>query len=511
MRLFVYLKHSIMPRDINSQRFIDFSRPWMIEERSARQYLAIYNDILIRRASEGKLTPSRKAQIESEVGEPLDNEKMWDVRDGVARIQISGPLIKRGDWMDDLSGVSSYEGIALQLNEALESKKVKNIVLAIDSPGGEAAGCELMAQMIHESLGKKPIVAFTDGYAASAAYFLACAADYVVASPSAELGSIGTVYGMVDDSKMLERMGLERIEIVSVQSPKKRFNLSDPKSRKEGLNDIQIRANDMAQIFVDAVAEYRGVSAETVLSDFGQGGVMIASKAVEAGMADAVMSYEELHALLVDGGLPQRSPRLQKANKTQGVFNMDIQHHLRAISNALGVTSDAPQTTEDEPQVEDEPVVEDDGVPAIEPGTEEEETPAAAALRMENERLRAQLQLLQGSAIDPATAREQELQEFMSIAGSKVTPAMRDLTENLFVLAQEGKLNMDDLRGYFNAMPDHGSLQRIQVRPSATKPVSQPKDIDKAAVESDNKFVQSVNEEGKAALASVLNGSNGHA
>jgi ClpP class serine protease len=90
--------------------------------------------------------------------------------------------------------------------------------------------------------------------------------------------------------KNKKKEGIEKIEIVSVQSPKKR---PDVKS-EEGKNQIQVWANDLADEFIKAVARYRGVSEEYVLENFGKGDLLIAKKAKDVKMIDGIMSFEKL-------------------------------------------------------------------------------------------------------------------------------------------------------------------------------------------------------------------------
>jgi hypothetical protein len=93
------------------------------------------------------------------------------------------------------------------------------------------------------------------------------------------------------------------IEFVSSQSPHKR---PDP-STEAGKAQIQATADDLADVFVDAVAANRGVSRDAVLSDFGRGGSLVGSKAVAAGMADRVGSLEQVIAELARGETPGRT------------------------------------------------------------------------------------------------------------------------------------------------------------------------------------------------------------
>ncbi|MFQ5507078.1 MAG: S49 family peptidase [Planctomycetota bacterium] len=213
-----------------------------------------------------------------------------DVRDGVAVIPIQGPLFRRGDAFSRFFGESTYDGIASQVRAAIESPGVERIALDVDSPGGDALGLSELSDLIFEARGTKPITAVIGGQGASAAYFIASAAGSVVAAREALVGGIGTVATYLDFSKFDERVGIKEIEIVSSQSPRKR---PDPNT-DEGRAQIQNMVDEVAEVFVQAVARNRGVTRETVLEKFGQGDVLVGERASEAGLVDQIGVLEEV-------------------------------------------------------------------------------------------------------------------------------------------------------------------------------------------------------------------------
>jgi len=172
-------------------------------------------------------------------------------------------------------------------------------VLNFDTGGGEATGIGELAEQIR--MCNKHTIAYVDGMSASAGYWLASACDKIVAHETAYVGSIGVVFAFLDTTKLQENMGVEQIEIVSTLSPKKRI---DPKS-DDGRAEIQTLADDLAEIFVSNVAKYRSTTADVVKKEFGQGGLLIASKALEANMIDKISTFEALIEDLLQGDLMQ--------------------------------------------------------------------------------------------------------------------------------------------------------------------------------------------------------------
>lgn len=272
-------------------------QPWAITEDWMETILAIW--------SREELYPEALARARADFGDkPLGQRATMAISGGVATIPIRGPLFARAGLFSDISGAASYAQIGADLSAALKDQTVRSIVLAIDSPGGEVTGVQALAEQIRAASRVKPVVAHVDGYGASAAYWLASAASRIVAAPTAMLGSIGVRTALLDDAERAKASGERRIEIVSSQSPGKRSTPVDDAL----LARIQARVDDLAQVFVDTVAGFRGTSAAHVLEHFGQGDVLIASRALAAGMIDKVgtigMAVLDAHAMA--GTAPQK-------------------------------------------------------------------------------------------------------------------------------------------------------------------------------------------------------------
>ena len=271
--------------------------PWAITETALHTILEI--------AARENESPQAVA---AKLGRNLQNTYSVTERDGVAIIPVTGPLFRYANLFTMISGASSYELIARDFTVALENPQIKGIILDIDSPGGEVNGVSELSNMVFAARGKKPVVAYASGDAASGAYWIASAADEIVVSETSALGSIGVV-GMYQGKS---GKSTEAVEIVSSQSPHKRL---DP-TTDDGRSRLQIRIDSMADVFIETIARNRNVSAENVQNHYGGGDVMIGAKAVSAGLADRVGSLEGLIAELSS---PQKSPR------TEGFFNAQNQ------------------------------------------------------------------------------------------------------------------------------------------------------------------------------------------
>lgn len=237
---------------------------------------------------------SKLEAVAAKLGRPLDNTRTVTARNGVAIIPIDGPITRHASLFSDISGGTSTEVIATDLQTALEDNQIHTILLAVDSPGGESAGIGELAELVYKATLQKPVVAYVSSMGASAAYWLAAAASELVISPSAILGSIGTVMVHTDTSARDAKSGIKRLEIVSSQSPHKRPDMNTDK----GLAQVQSMLDSLTDVFVEAIAGYRETTVDHVLSEFGQGGVKVGQDAVDAGMADRIGTFEEVLAEL---------------------------------------------------------------------------------------------------------------------------------------------------------------------------------------------------------------------
>lgn len=224
--------------------------------------------------------------VEARTGRPLQNARAVTLRDGVAVVPVTGPIFRYANLFTQISGATSLDVLAKDFTAALDDPSVTGIVLDINSPGGQAAGIADFAAMVNASA--KPVIAFVDGMAASAAYWIASAASQVVISKSGMAGNVGAVIGINTDKSK------NTTEIVSSQSPNKRPDVTTDAGRAQ----IQALVDAQAQVFIEDVATYRGMTPEAVIKDFNGGDMLTGAQAVAAKMADRVGTLEGVIASL---------------------------------------------------------------------------------------------------------------------------------------------------------------------------------------------------------------------
>lgn len=270
-----------------------FGEPWAIEESA----LLMIAEIAQLRAGGFRFTAEAIA-ARIEAARPMPRQRRTG--GAVAVIPVHGPIVQRAGSLDAMSGATSTEAVAHAFREAMADDEIKAVLFDIDSPGGSVFGIEELAAEIYRARGRKPMTAVANSLAASAAYWIATAADRVVVTPSGQVGSIGIVSVHMDESAHMEAEGL-RPTVLTTAPYKAEGNRYEPlgdEARTEAIG----RMGAYHEMFVDAIARGRSVTAAKVESDFGQGRVVMAQDAVKRGMADRVATFDQALAELAGSG-----------------------------------------------------------------------------------------------------------------------------------------------------------------------------------------------------------------
>lgn len=227
-----------------------------------------------------------------------DASELFSIDGDTATIKIVGVLTQDGpDWIDNFFGMSvtGYNQLIEAIGAIKSDDAIKNVNLQMDTPGGEASGCDLVFQAIEDLAKSKNVVAVNNGMIASAGYWLALGANEIVAtSPGNETGSIGVIIAGFDFIGYYEEaFGLKFVKIKSQNAPNKAPGIST----KEDIKLLQDRINALERIFLERVSSSRGKDLKTVKETFGKGGVLVAQDpdskmpdAISVGMIDKLIS-----------------------------------------------------------------------------------------------------------------------------------------------------------------------------------------------------------------------------
>lgn len=233
-----------------------------------------------------------KARLEAEGISAASRARAATSPGTVALIPILGTISHRVNLMSNMSGGTSIEKLTSQFRTALADPNVKSIVFDVDSPGGSVDGVPELASEIYQGRQQKPIVAVANGSAASAAYWLASAADELVVTPSSQVGSIGVFCAHQDVSKALEAEGVSTtlISAGKYKTEGNPYGALDPAARAA----MQDRVDSFYGMFVKAVAQGRSATQVSVREGFGEGRMVLAAAAVKENMADRVATLDEV-------------------------------------------------------------------------------------------------------------------------------------------------------------------------------------------------------------------------
>lgn len=224
---------------------------------------------------------------------PKTARDMYEVRRGVATIDVSGTLVHKLGGVEPYSGMIGYDALDRIITDAQSNEEVGAILLDIDSPGGEVSGCFDFARKLR-SMGKrgggKPIVAFANEMACSAAYAVMASCDAAMTTETGITGSIGVWTMIVDMTKGLQKGGIEATMIRAGE--RKARGGPYEHADKETFSKLQAWVDETWHIFAEHVADGRPISKEAVLSL--EGDWFTGQDALDLGLVDAVDSPEAI-------------------------------------------------------------------------------------------------------------------------------------------------------------------------------------------------------------------------
>lgn len=214
--------------------------------------------------------------LASMLGPAAPDTRLTRIKGDVGSLTINGPIVPHASLFTEASGLVSIERLTAEFQSLEQDPSISTILLVFDSPGGAITGVSEFANLVKTS--KKRTISYVYGYAASAAYWMASAADEIVASNTGLVGSIGVLVSV-------RKNGAKEVEVLrNTQSPKKALDPSTDAGREETIKIL----DSLAAVFIDTVAANRATTSEAVLKNFGQGAVFGADVAQKIGAIDRV-------------------------------------------------------------------------------------------------------------------------------------------------------------------------------------------------------------------------------
>lgn len=237
------------------------------------------------------------------VGEPI--RRAMEKRDAygfmrvgaVGIIPIEGTLVRKGAFLGQSSGETSYEGLSAQVSRAMDPS-IKGVAFEVDSFGGMVNGAFEMADQIYALSQAKPTIAILTDFAMSAAYLLASQCRQIVMPKHGAAGSIGVITMHVDQSAALDKAGLKVTVIKSGAKKDQGSPLAAPAD--DFLARLQASVDATRDEFADVVARGRGSrltkdAALATEADWYDGEAAVAAGLVDA-IADPLKAFEAFAA-----------------------------------------------------------------------------------------------------------------------------------------------------------------------------------------------------------------------
>lgn len=210
------------------------------------------------------------------------------VNDKIAVIDIDGVMFNRPQSGFMKQGDNPVSTFLEKLDKAAADRKVKAVVLRLNSPGGSVAATDIMYHSLMEFKKKtgKPVIASMMDMACSGAYYLACGCDGIIAQPSCVTGSIGTIMQTFSVAGTMEKIGVKAVAIKSGKMKDMASPLHD--IRKEEQELLQGIIDDFYEQFLDVVKNGREGVDKNRLRELADGRVFTANQALKENLIDRI-------------------------------------------------------------------------------------------------------------------------------------------------------------------------------------------------------------------------------
>jgi signal peptide peptidase SppA len=313
---------------------------------------------------------------------PADDERvprLFQRAGEVGIIKVAGPLNNSDSWRNEYYGMTGYPEIREAMVYAAKQQDVGAIVMDVASGGGAVAGVFDTAQLIKTIDTKvKPVYSFSGGGVMSAAYLLASASRALHIDQMAEAGSVGVIAVHQEMSKLMKEIGITATVMRSGKY-KGMGNPYEPLS-EQAKAEMQAQLDQMYEVFVQHVADMRGVSYAVADEKMAQGRVFIGQRAKEVGLVDAISNFDSLMSK-VQGGIDSKRERSKYGANSTNQNNKGItmagksaltEQDVAALAEGAGALAGAAPAASNEPAA---PAAEQPAAPAA----PEAAAPAAAA------------------------------------------------------------------------------------------------------------------------------------
>lgn len=243
----------------------------------------------------------------------IDSEVSF--KDAVAIVDVTGEIFY------DLEKIR-------EIDDYRDNDRIKSVVLFINSPGGGVAASQQLYHAVRDLRAVKPVVASMGAIAASGGYYVACAADSIVAFEGTITGSIGVIAMFLRTEELYHKIGLDVTILKSgkykdVGSPHREMS---PEER-EYMGALLDRVYNQ---FVDAVSEGRNMAREEVTKR-AEGRLYSGEEALEAGLIDRIGTFDDAVQLAAEMGGIEGEPKIVKKRKRRTLLDRILGEQVSGI------------------------------------------------------------------------------------------------------------------------------------------------------------------------------------
>ncbi len=253
-------------------------------------------------------------------------------------MHINGPLTYRTSGWEAMCGGTSYEMLKEQMQEFVATG-AKTVVMMADSGGGEAHGMMDSANYIRKLADENEIklIAYVDGMSASACYGLVSVADEIIMSSDSQVGSIGVLIQLMNNSKALEKAGYERT-FITAGKDKVPF-AKDGSFTEAFIQRLQDDVDNLYEGFTSHVATHRGLDIQAVKDT--EANVFGSAEALKLGLADKVMTVEEFYEYAADVAQTNLKGNTMNPFKLGAKVDQAAMDQIEALQSQLTAESEA--------------------------------------------------------------------------------------------------------------------------------------------------------------------------
>jgi protease-4 len=235
--------------------------------------------------------------------------------------------------------ITQSDTLVAQLVEFRKDRRIKAIILRVNSPGGSVGPSQEIYREIRKTIEKKKVIASLGSLAASGGYYVASAANQIVANPGTLAGSIGVIMEFVQVEELLKKIGVS-VEVLKTGEFKDIGSFHRKLSERDR-EMIRTLVFDVQRQFVEAVAQGRNLPVEKV-REIADGRVLSGAQCKDLGLVDQLGNFEDAVELArtvagIKGEVTLVYPKKPRG-KWWDLFLQDTsQAVVRAVQDALRV------------------------------------------------------------------------------------------------------------------------------------------------------------------------------